>query len=194
MNPYSREVIKLHEGNPEFIKQIQELGAPDITVCYQCGGCTGDCPASKWSPFKIRRIMDRAMLGMEREVLEDPLLWDCVTCWRCKERCPQKAGPADVIFAIRRLKTLRKETPKVSLQNVRNIMSMGTSVPLEMVHRQQREKLGLDGIPQYKVNKAKVVTDLRHILSAICEQRGVEQYDLIGYSAQEGVFTGEEVV
>ena len=193
MSPVSRETLKLSEANPEFAKQLIALGAPDITACFQCGGCQGECPAGEWTQFNIRRIMDKAILGLERQLVDDPTIWNCVTCYRCKERCPQKAGPSDVVLAIRRFKASRRELPAASINNVRNIMSMGSSVPLEKVHCEQRERLGLQAIPENKKNKQKVVGDLRRLMAAISESRGVDESNLMGGSTLDGIRTQEVV-
>lgn len=56
--------------------------------CLECGKCTSVCPISllneKYTP---RLLVRKAVMGNIEEFVHDELLWFCLTCRECEERC-----------------------------------------------------------------------------------------------------------
>ncbi len=74
----------------------------ELSVCLQCGKCTGGCAVSLRSPLNIRVLMREVLLeGEPGEVLSRPELWDCTTCAACTLRCPRGLEPSEFIVALR---------------------------------------------------------------------------------------------
>lgn len=77
-------------------------GGENIKLCYACGTCTAACPvAGVNDDFNPRKIIRQVLLGMRREVLSSPMLWQCLQCYACYAKCPQNVKFRDVMKALR---------------------------------------------------------------------------------------------
>jgi len=61
-----------------------------VYYCLDCGKCTAVCPVSKVNPrFSPRLTVQNTVLDHEERVFKDEnLLWSCLSCRMCSERCP----------------------------------------------------------------------------------------------------------
>lgn len=87
----------------EVREVVQEMGGQDITVCMQCGLCSGSCPwgrMEKESPFSIRQMIYMGRLGLEGFESDD-ILYACTTCGQCVVRCPRDVKIIDIVRAMR---------------------------------------------------------------------------------------------
>ena len=58
--------------------------------CYQCGACSGDCPAATYcEDFNPWEILLKVFYGPgEEHLTENSVLWARTNCYSCHERCP----------------------------------------------------------------------------------------------------------
>ena len=74
----------LEEG--DFDRLVRSTG---VLNCLECGKCTASCPVARRDPrFSPRRIIEAALEDLADEVETDRLLWSCLTCKMCEQRCP----------------------------------------------------------------------------------------------------------
>lgn len=93
--------------NPTLMSKIKNLGAFDVTACYNCGECTAICPLVE-NGFEFPRIMIRyAILGLEDKLLSKPQLWLCYYCGDCSDSCPREADPGAFMMAARRYSIIK---------------------------------------------------------------------------------------
>lgn len=97
------ETILSKDLDPKFKFDVAAYpGGENIKLCYACGTCTAACPmASVNDEFNPRKIIRQVLLGMRREVLSSPQLWQCIQCYACYAKCPQNVKFRDVIKALR---------------------------------------------------------------------------------------------
>ena len=89
-------------GVMEAIQQI--IKSTKAYYCLECGKCTSVCPISRREPaYSPRLTVERAMWGEGEELLTDALLWSCLTCQHCSERCPSDVYYAEFIRDLRAL-------------------------------------------------------------------------------------------
>ncbi|MFX1239217.1 MAG: (Fe-S)-binding protein [Promethearchaeota archaeon] len=81
--------------NSEIISEI-DLNSL-LRRCYQCGVCSGVCQISKVQKYTPSRIIQLILEGFEDKVLESGVLWDCLTCNTCLQKCPQNINFADIV-------------------------------------------------------------------------------------------------
>ncbi|TFG00771.1 MAG: (Fe-S)-binding protein [Promethearchaeota archaeon] len=72
-----------------------------LKKCYQCARCSGVCQLSKVQKFTPSRIIQRILEGFEDEVLESGVLWDCLMCNSCLQKCPEDINFADIVRVAR---------------------------------------------------------------------------------------------
>jgi heterodisulfide reductase subunit C len=63
-------MVDLSGSDTRFLRNLsKELGAADLSKCFQCGVCTASCPVREIEErFNPRRIMKLAKLGLKDEV------------------------------------------------------------------------------------------------------------------------------
>ena len=87
-----------------LLKKIKQHGAGanlDVSACFSCGNCTVVCPLAAESGDFPRRMIRRAQIGMEEEILASEEIWRCYACGECTETCPRQADPAGFMAALR---------------------------------------------------------------------------------------------
>lgn len=89
----------------DFKEQVASRpGGERVKNCYLCGTCTAGCPVSGLhGEFNPRRIMKKLLLGLKKEVLESPEIWQCSQCHVCVAHCPQDVRFADIIRVLRQM-------------------------------------------------------------------------------------------
>jgi heterodisulfide reductase subunit C len=108
--------------------------------------------------------MRKAILGLEEEILTDPDLWLCTTCYSCTDRCPRNLAPTDVIMAMRNLAARRDIIPRNFLKTTQLIYETGHGVPNNDANRAARKKLGLDEEPETTHKYPEYLPGLRKII------------------------------
>lgn len=99
-------------------------------ACLDCGVCTGSCPVSRVLPgFSPRLIVEKAILDLGDELLQDRELWSCLTCSRCYERCPTKINFPEFMRVLREEAYKRGTSPTLShhgmLQTIMELQTQG---------------------------------------------------------------------
>jgi heterodisulfide reductase subunit C len=100
-----------------FVNKVRELSGQNLQVCYQCGMCTGNCPAAANMDISPRRIIELARLGLEEEVASSRTVWTCASCLACTVNCPRGFDLSRVMEAIRLL-TLRKNVDRIRPEDI----------------------------------------------------------------------------
>jgi len=93
-----------YETSPE-VETIVEA----VSVCYQCGTCSGSCPVAPAGgmDYTPRTIIRMIQAGMEDEVLSSQTVWTCSACYSCAVRCPRDIDITDVMIRLRNLALIR---------------------------------------------------------------------------------------
>ncbi len=77
-------------------------------ACVQCTTCTSVCPvvAASDDPggdldLTPQQIMNLMRLQLKDQALGSRMLWNCVTCYKCQEHCPQDIKVTDILYELR---------------------------------------------------------------------------------------------
>jgi Fe-S oxidoreductase len=71
---------------PELTETIRKTNA---FYCLECGKCTASCPIALVNDsYSPRTIVAHTLQRSKDEVLNDPMLWACLTCKNCEAVCP----------------------------------------------------------------------------------------------------------
>ena len=102
--------------NEEFFREVSELSGQEITLCDQCGTCSGGCPmiwAMDVTPSQMMRLIQ---LG-QSEVTETKAVWLCASCYTCTVRCPRGLDLSKVAEAARQVR-LRKGVDHIEINKI----------------------------------------------------------------------------
>jgi heterodisulfide reductase subunit C len=79
---------------------LKEIDLYKPRLCFQCTKCTSGCEAMKLLELEPHSITALAKMGYIDELLNSDIIWTCVTCYKCKQRCPQKVSPVDILYIV----------------------------------------------------------------------------------------------
>jgi heterodisulfide reductase subunit C len=137
------------------------LGAEQLSYCYQCGACVGDCPSARfYEQFNPREIMLRALIGdIDQLIKPDSIIWNCSNCYNCYERCPQDVRPVEVIIALKNLAVNDGSSSSSDeiMSIVNRINETGFSVPIVSSTNKLREELGLKPLKKINSEELKII-------------------------------------
>ena len=134
-------------------KILSKLGGRELVNCFQCLKCTSGCTALKLLELKPHEVVKLVNLGFVDELALSDIIWTCVTCLKCVQRCPQKASPYHAIMALRNLAVEREaKVPEALMKAVSQILETGLAEAVQKVTTNKmetfdRESLRLPKIP-----------------------------------------------
>ncbi len=109
-------IIKLDDKGVAFLEKIVELSGESITMCEQCGTCSGGCPFVAEMDITPSQIMREVMLG-KKDVMDSKTMWICASCFTCTVRCPRELDVSKVAEALRQVK-LRTAIDEIDIDKI----------------------------------------------------------------------------
>ncbi|UCD64827.1 MAG: (Fe-S)-binding protein [Candidatus Zixiibacteriota bacterium] len=68
---------------------LEQMKKNRAFLCLECGKCTAVCPISKVNlAYSPRRMLAAGLFYGAEDLVSDQLLWSCLTCQLCSQRCP----------------------------------------------------------------------------------------------------------
>ncbi len=110
------QTVVITAKNEAFLKKIVALSAEAITVCDQCGTCSGSCPMISEMDVTPSQLMRMVQLG-QSEALDTKTMWVCASCFACTVRCPRGLDVSKVAEALRQV-TLRRSVDHLDIRNI----------------------------------------------------------------------------
>jgi heterodisulfide reductase subunit C len=134
------------------LKALRKVWAVKPVDCLQCMRCTSGCTSFKLLELKPHEIVDLVKFGFLNELLASDIVWTCATCLKCKERCPQRASPYDLIMAVRNVAVEREaKVPEFYMKAVGQILETGLVQNQQKVTTREMETLDRDSLGLPKV-------------------------------------------
>jgi heterodisulfide reductase subunit C len=110
----------------EINKRLCKLQDEISDYCYQCAKCTSGCEAHKLLELEPHKIIALLKRGLIDEMVNSEVIWTCMSCFKCRERCPQKVAPVDVLFALKNLAVASgKQIPGNYTALLQSVLSIG---------------------------------------------------------------------
>jgi heterodisulfide reductase subunit C len=173
-------LVVAEDVDPTFKQSIIDAGAETVALCYQCGTCTGSCPSGKRTPYRIRSIIRKSLMGLKNEVMEDDTIWECVTCYACQERCPRGVAIVDVVKTIRNMQSQAGKMAQAHKMTGTFVLKTGHGVPINDATMALRKRVGLNELPPTTHEYPEALEEVRTIL----KKTGFDS--LIGYNWETG--------
>lgn len=110
------EKLVITSENEEFLAKISEMSGEVITLCDQCGTCSGSCPMVAEMDITPSQMMRMVQLG-QSEVLDTKAMWFCASCFTCTVRCPRGLDLSRVAEALRQV-PLRRAKDYIRINDI----------------------------------------------------------------------------
>jgi len=167
-------VIRSTDIDLGFIHEVARISGESVKSCFQCGTCTGTCPSGRLTSLRVRTTIRKTILGLKKDVLSSPAIWECMICFKCHEQCPRGVNIPAVMIALRNIAVREGfPPPEGYLKMAKAVFEEGAvQPPQEVVTRDfesfSRGSLNLPGLSKPvdsdKFSKAVGETSLRKIV------------------------------
>ncbi|MCI6994043.1 CoB--CoM heterodisulfide reductase subunit C [uncultured Methanobrevibacter sp.] len=142
-----KELLNDSNRDPDFTAEFIDAGIETVKHCFQCGTCSGGCPSGRRTPYKVRQIVRKCLLGLKEEVISDESLWMCTTCYTCQERCLRSVKIVEIIKKARNIAAHAGYMAKAHKMTGVFVLNTGHAVPINDNVKALRSKIGLPEVP-----------------------------------------------
>lgn len=150
------DLTSMGESQVQLKKEINERLAKlqdEISdYCFQCAKCTSGCEAHKLLELEPHKMVALLKRGLIDEMVNSDIIWTCMSCFKCRERCPQKVAPVEILYALKNMAVASgKQIPGKYTAILQSVLSMGLMQEIQGVSTKdnsvkKREELGLPTI------------------------------------------------
>ena len=175
-----KELLTDANRDPDFTAEFIDAGIETVQHCFQCGTCSGSCPSGRRTPYKVRQIVRKCLLGLKEEVITDDALWMCTTCYTCQERCLRSVKIVEIIKKARNIAAHAGYMAKPHKMTGVFVMNTGHGVPINDATKALRAKIGLSEIPPTTHAYPEALAEVQKL----CKITGFDE--LIGYDEETG--------
>jgi len=124
------DLTSMAEGQTEIRNEINnrltKLSNEISDYCFQCAKCTSGCEAHKLLELEPHKIVALLKRGLIDEMINSDIIWTCMSCFKCWERCPQKVAPVEILFALKNLAVASgKQIPGNYTGLLQSVLSIG---------------------------------------------------------------------
>ena len=150
------DLTSMGESQVELRKEINErlsrLQNEVSDYCFQCAKCTSGCEAHKLLELEPHKIVALLKRGLIDEMVNSDVIWTCMSCFKCRERCPQKVAPVGILLALKNMAVASgKQIPGKYTAMLQSVLSIGLIQDVQSVTTNtnktlKREELGLPNI------------------------------------------------
>ncbi|MBZ9571642.1 CoB--CoM heterodisulfide reductase subunit C [Methanobrevibacter sp. TMH8] len=172
--------LTLSNVDPEFTQVFKDAGIDSVEICFQCGTCTGGCPSGRRTPYRVRQLVRKCLMGLKDEVISDDSLWMCTTCYTCQERCPREIKIVEIVKMARNIAAQNGFMAPAHKATGSFVIKTGHGVPINDATMELRKRVGLDELPPTTHSFPEALEEVQKI----CELTGFD--DLIGYNKATG--------
>ena len=160
------------EQRKEINERLRKLQDEISDYCYQCAKCTSGCEAHKLLELEPHKIVALLKRGLIDEMVNSEVIWTCMSCFKCRERCPQKVAPVDILFALKNLAVASgKQIPGNYTALLQSVLSIGLLQDVKSVSaKDSKTKTRADlGLPE--ISKPSDPTKFQMMLSKIAVEK-----------------------
>lgn len=124
------DLTSMAEGQTVIRKEINDrltrLQNQISDYCFQCAKCTSGCEAHKLLELEPHKMVALLKRGLIDEMVNSDIIWTCMSCFKCWERCPQMVAPVEILFALKNMAVASgKQIPGNYTALLQSVLSMG---------------------------------------------------------------------
>jgi len=170
------DLTSMGESQTEIRKEINDRLAKlqdEISdFCYQCAKCTSGCEAHKLLELEPHKIVALTKRGLIDEMVNSDVIWTCMSCFKCRERCPQKVAPVEILFALKNLAVASgKQIPGNYTAWLQSVLSIGLLQDLKSVSTRDNKTFSRADLGLPEISKPTDPTKFQMMLSKIAVEK-----------------------
>jgi len=82
-------------------EDVARMSGVNARRCMRCGKCSATCPSFAEMDVHPHRFVMKVEEGAIEDLFSSRLIWKCLSCFACVERCPRGVEPSKLIEAVR---------------------------------------------------------------------------------------------
>jgi heterodisulfide reductase subunit C len=156
----------------EINKRLSRLQDEISDYCYQCGKCTSGCEAHKLLELEPHKIVALLKRGLIDEMVNSDVIWTCMSCFKCRERCPQKVAPVEVLFALKNMAVASgKQIPGNYTALLQSVLSIGLIQDIKSVTTRDNKTINRTELGLPEISKPTDTAKFQMIISKLAVEK-----------------------
>ena len=86
-----------------LVEEVMRRSSQNLIACYQCRKCAAGCPVAEKTGVTPDSLIRKIILGDRKGALENNLVWQCVSCYTCGTRCPNKIQTGRITETLKKM-------------------------------------------------------------------------------------------
>jgi heterodisulfide reductase subunit C len=170
------DLTSMGEPQTELRKEINDrlckLQDEISDYCFQCAKCTSGCEAHKLLELEPHKMVALLKRGLIDEMVNSDIIWTCMSCFKCRERCPQKVAPVDVLFALKNMAVASgKQIPGNYTAMLQSVLSIGLLQDIKSVSTSDNKTKNRADLGLPEISKPVDPTKFQMMLSKIAIEK-----------------------
>ena len=170
------DLTSMGESQTEIRKEINnrlaKLQDEISDFCYQCAKCTSGCEAHKLLELEPHKIVALLKRGLIDEMVNSDVIWTCMSCFKCRERCPQKVAPVEILFALKNLAVASgKQIPGNYTAWLQSVLSIGLLQDIKNISTRDNKTFSRTDLKLPEISKPTDPTKFQIMLSKIAVEK-----------------------
>lgn len=101
------------EAAASLLKEVTDRSEQNLSACYQCRRCAGACSVADETEYLTPDRLIRMIITGNREgALNNDLVWQCVSCYKCGIRCPNNIQTGRITETLKKMAKESHQTPR----------------------------------------------------------------------------------
>jgi heterodisulfide reductase subunit C len=156
----------------EINERLKKLQDEVSDYCFQCGKCTSGCEAHKLLELEPHKIVALLKRGLIDEMVNSEVIWTCMSCFKCRERCPQKVAPVEILFALKNMAVASgKQIPGNYTAMLQSVLSIGLLQEVKSVTTKESKTKTRNDLGLPEISKPVDTTKFQMMLSKIAVEK-----------------------
>jgi len=170
------DLTSMGESQVEIRKEINDrlkkLQDEVSDYCYQCAKCTSGCEAHKLLELEPHKIVALLKRGLIDEMVNSDVIWTCMSCFKCRERCPQKVAPVEILFALKNMAVASgKQIPGNYTAWLQSVLGIGLLQEIKSVNTRDNKTKNRSDLSLPEVSKPVDPTKFQMMISKLAVEK-----------------------
>jgi len=156
----------------EINNRLKKLQNEISEFCFQCAKCTSGCEAHKLLELEPHKIVALLKRGLIDEMINSDVIWTCMSCFKCRERCPQKVPPVEILFALKNMAVASgKPIPGKYSSMLQSILSIGLIQDIQTISKSDNNTINRKELSLPDISKPVDTSKFQLVLSKLAIEK-----------------------